>query len=172
MKKKTVLICLRVLLCILIALNAGVILSFSSQNAESSEQTSIKVTEGIAQTTVKDYASKPQVEKDRILQSLNGTVRKLAHMAEFASLGALVFALLLTFRINLWIRYGSSLGAVLLFAVIDECTQLGSVGRVAEFGDVIIDLAGAVISCTCILSVILLIRYFKHRKSKKGVPSA
>ena len=172
MKKKAILICLRVLLCILIALNASVILSFSSQNAERSDQTSIKVTESIAQTTVKDYASKPQVEKDRIVQSLNNTVRKLAHMAEFASLGALILALLLTFRINVWIRYGSSLGAVLLFAVIDECTQLGSVGRAARFGDVMIDLAGAVISCTCILSVILLIRYFKHRKSKKEEPSA
>ncbi len=168
MKKNVWMNVLRVTLCVLILANMGLILFFSSQDGKTSGNTSLGVTENVAENTIKDYNSKPQEEKDKIVKELHLPVRKLAHMAEFASLGGLIFALLLTWKRHLWARYLSSVGAAVLFAGIDECSQMLSAGRSAAFTDVLIDGAGALLACTCIFLPILFYRLYQQKKKRSS----
>ena len=168
MKRNTKLIYLRWILGILIVLNMAVIFFFSAQNGKESDQTSSKVTETVAEITVKDFETKPPVEQQQIITALHPTVRKLAHMAEFGSLGALVFLFLLTWRGKLLWRYLAALAFTFLYACTDEMHQMVSDSRGPQFTDVLIDLLGAVICCTVILLLCTVIK--RIRKGLKGKP--
>ena len=161
-QKRRMIIGLRILLCALIVANMTVIFLFSAQSGEESDKTSGKVSETVAEITVKDFEEKPQEEQDRIVLSINKPLRKIAHMAEFGSLGALVFLLLLTWRGAILWRYGASLGATLLYACTDELHQMLSDARGPQATDVLIDLSGALITCTVLLGICAVI------KKKKG----
>ena len=91
MNRRTKLILLRSVLGLLIVLNMAVIFFFSAQNGEESDKTSSGVTKVVAQVTVKDFEEKPKAEQAEIIKGLHPPVRKLAHMAEFGSLGALIY---------------------------------------------------------------------------------
>ncbi len=146
------------LLAVLILLNMTVIFLFSAQNGVKSNATSGKVTETVAEVTVKDFESKPDEEKQQIVKTLHPFVRKAAHMAEFGSLGALTLSFLFTFRGGLLWQYLASLGFTFLYACTDELHQMLSEARGPRFTDVLIDLSGAVITCTILLAVCVLIR--------------
>ena len=149
---------IRVLLALLIVANMAVIFLFSAQNGEESGKTSSKVTQAVAQVTVKDFEQKTPAERDSIVEWLHPYVRKLAHMAEFGSLGALILLLLLTWRGALLSRYALSVAAAFLYACTDELHQMLADQRASAFTDVLIDTAGALICCTAILTVALLCR--------------
>ena len=162
MKKKTKLWLLRCVLAVLILCNMTVIFWFSAQNGAESGKTSGEVSKVVAEVTVKDFASKPTSEQDQIVQKINLPLRKIAHMTEFGSLGALILCLLLTWRGALSVRYLLSLTATFLYACTDELHQLLTADRGPQFKDVLIDLSGAVITCTVILVIAFII------KKKKG----
>lgn len=164
MKKNTKIWLLRACLCLLILANMLVIFLFSAQSGEQSGETSSKVTQAVAEITVKDFEQKTQQEQTQIVEKMHPPVRKLAHMAEFGSLGALTLLLLLTWKGGLLWRYGAALAFTLLYAATDELHQLLAENRGPRITDVLIDLSGAVITCTLILAVALLI---KHRKGNK-----
>ncbi len=71
----------------------------------------------------------------------NGVLRKLAHLTEYAWLGIALYSAFRVFRIS----HGGkcTLGISFLVASVDECIQLFSPGRSAEFKDVLIDTTGA-----------------------------
>ena len=153
---------LRVLLCALIVANMTVIFLFSAQNGAESDKTSGKVSETVAEVTVKDFEEKPQEEQKQIVRSINKPLRKIAHMAEFGSLGALIFLLLLTWDGAILWRYGAALAGTFLYACTDELHQMLSEARGPQFSDVLIDLLGAFITCTVLLILCTLL------KKKKG----
>ena len=165
MKKKTKLLLLRVLLGVLILANMVVIFLFSAQNGEESGKTSGEVTKVVAEVTVKDFAQKPAQEQTKIIEKMHPILRKLAHMTEFGSLGALIFLLLLTWKGSVWWRFGASLAGTFLYACTDELHQLLAEDRGPQFIDVLIDTSGALITCSVLLAVVLLI---KHKKGKKS----
>ena len=167
MKKNRHIILLRILLCVLIVANMTVIFIFSAQSGKESDQTSGKVTQAVAEVTVKDFDKKPAAEQTQIVEKLHLPVRKIAHMLEFGSLGALILLLLLTWHGSLLWRYAASLLATFLYACSDEWHQSLSEGRGPQFQDVLIDLFGALISCTLLLCTVLLIR---HHKRKQKTP--
>ena len=167
MKKNKHIILIRVLLSLLILANMTVIFIFSSQNGKESDKTSGKVTQVVAEVTVKDFNKKPAVEQTQIIQKLHLPVRKVAHMLEFGSLGALILLLLVTWQGKLVLRYSASLLSTLLYACTDEWHQSLSEGRGPQFKDILIDLCGALITCTLLLCLILLIR---HHKRKQKTP--
>ena len=82
-QKRRMIIGLRILLCVLIVANMTAIFLFSAQNGEESDKTSGKVSETVAEITVRDFEEKPREEQDRIVLSINKPLRKIAHMAEF-----------------------------------------------------------------------------------------
>lgn len=155
---------LRVLLVVLILLNLYMIFFFSSQNSTSSNKASNTISTIIAENTVKDYAEKGKVQQTIIIQKFDQPLRKIAHMAEFGSLGALTFLFLLTWKKHSLIKYGASLGFVFIIACIDEFSQTLSSGRNPSFKDVLFDLGGALITC----SFVLLTVYLLHKKTRKA----
>lgn len=161
MKKKTKLLLLRVLLGILILANMTAIFLFSAQSGEESGKTSGKVAETVAEVTVKDFSSKPPAEQEQIVEKIHPPLRKIAHMAEFGSLGALIFLFLLTYSGAILPRFFIALAATLLYACTDELHQMLSDSRGPQFRDVLIDLSGALITCTVLL---ILFAWIKHRK--------
>lgn len=71
----------------------------------------------------------------------NGVLWKLAHLTEYAWLGIALYSAFRVFRIS----HGGKCTLVISFLVasVDECIQLFSPGRSAEFKDVLIDTTGA-----------------------------
>lgn len=161
---------LRVLLGVLILLNMAFIFRFSSENGQVSTETSGKVAHAVAEATVRDFDRKPQEEQTEIVNHLQFPVRKLAHMTEFATLGGLIFLLLLTWRGKVLLRYGGAILAAALYALSDEFHQNFSAGRGPQLTDVLIDASGALLACSLILLVWFLVRLrAKHPRPKKIV---
>lgn len=159
----------RTVLCVLIVLNMAVIYLFSSQSGEQSSQTSSQVTQTVATVVVKDFEEKDIPEQQKIVEQLHTPVRKIAHMAEFGSLGLLAFLLLLTVRKwNCFAKYGISLLYTFLYACTDELHQVFSDSRGPQFTDVLIDTSGAVLLCTLALAVVLLVQVQRHRREKNN----
>lgn len=157
-KKSRKLILLRVILGVLILCNMVVIFLFSAQDGRESDRTSHKVTTSVAQTVVKDFENKPQTEKDAIVTQMHAPLRKVAHMLEFGTLGALTFLFLLTWKGQIVLRYLSALSFTLIYAITDEIHQNFSEGRGPRASDVWIDMSGALILCTVLLILFILIR--------------
>ena len=97
-------------------------------------------------------------EQKVIVNKAHTPIRKLAHMLEFGSLGALALLLLITWPGKLLWRYFASLGFTLLYAATDEMHQLFIDGRGARLSDVFIDFTGAFITCTLLLALVAAIR--------------
>ncbi len=148
---------MRCTLGVLIFLNMLVIFLFSEQTGTESGKVSSEVTQTVAEITVKDFAEKPKSEQKQIVDRLHLPIRKLAHMLEFGTLGALVFLLLLTWKHWTLLRYALSLIATFLYACTDEWHQSVTAHRGSKFTDVLIDTAGAAISCTVILLITLIV---------------
>ncbi len=158
MKKKTNIILLRCILAVLILANMTVIFLFSHQSGPESNKTSTDVSQAVAEVTVPDFEAKPKDEQTQIVKRINAPLRKLAHMTEFGTLGALVFLFLLTWHGRLLWRYGASLAFTLLYACSDEWHQSLTNARGPQITDALIDLSGAAITCTLILIIVFCIR--------------
>lgn len=92
-------------------------------------------------------------------------VRKIAHFSEFALLGLLLrwlFAMLCGPKL---LRFAFSLGSGMLAAVIDECIQLFSPGRVCSFWDMCIDWSGVLAGIFVFILARLL--YLRIKKTDK-----
>ncbi|MBQ7334855.1 MAG: VanZ family protein [Clostridia bacterium] len=168
MKQKNIrLMLLRAVLILLIVLNMTVIFVLSSENGEQSAQTEQKVTDTVLETVIKDYETLSPDEQTQIKNQLHIPLRKLAHMAEFGTLGGLIFLLLLTWQGRVWLQYVAALAATALYAGSDEWHQSFLNGRTASALDILIDLAGALTVCTVILLVRVLIHYFSRKEAPK-----
>lgn len=114
------------------------------------------------ETKPKDPMEHLTEEQKEMVNKAHKPVRKLAHMLEFGSLAALSLLLLLTWPGKLLWRYAASLGFTLLYAATDELHQLFSQGRGARLSDVAIDFAGAFITSTLLLAIVVAIRHSKR----------
>lgn len=162
--KKSSIRLIRILLGLLILANMAVIFLFSAQNGAESDQSSGRVTRFVAQIFVKDFDGLSPMEQKAVIDRIHPPLRKIAHMTEFGSLGALILLFLLTWKGRLLPRYIASLAAVFLYACTDELHQSFTDGRGPSFTDVLIDLSGALICCTVLVALILI---WKHRKRKE-----
>ncbi len=167
LKRKHQLLILRLFLGLLIVLNMAVIFQFSEQDGETSSNTSTSVSQVVAENTVPDFHQKPKEEQNEIVKKLNKPIRKIAHMAEFGLLGALIFLLLLTWKGHVFLRYLSALVATFVYACTDEWHQTFTHSRGARFTDVLIDLSGAAITCTLLLLAILLLLHIKKKEEQR-----
>ena len=104
----------------------------------------------------------------------HATVRTLAHVAEFAALGALLalnIALLVSVdpaaplsREHAILLF--SLPASILVAIVDELLQLLSPGRATQFLDILIDTVGALCGLLFFLAIFAVVHAILRRKSK------
>lgn len=86
-------------------------------------------------------------------------VRKLAHFAEFAILGLLIYINVKDFKTNKTILLSAILS--FLYAVSDEIHQIFVPGRACTFVDMLIDLSGAIVG---ILFIHLILKRWKKQK--------
>jgi len=155
----------RILLLLLILANMTAIFLLSHQDGKKSGETSKRVTEAVAQTTVKDFEQKPVAEKERIVNKLNIPVRTLAHMGEFGLLSALSLLLLLTWKKKIPLKYVSAVAFAALYACSDEWHQSLVGGRKSDWKDVGFDTLGAVIGAGFALLFYLLIIHVRRKRN-------
>lgn len=130
--------------------------STSNENESSSDKngsSSKKPSSGNTKTPSRNKAQRARVGK---------IVRKIAHMVEFGLLGLLILLFAATWEDReLPLKYFIALAFVLFYAATDELHQLAVSDRAGLFVDVLIDLTGAVITCTAALPILL------HKQKKK-----
>ena len=141
MKKK-----LRIISVILVVICIGIIIGFTLQTADESSISSGRITAIVAAIFHIDDT-----------QTLEHTVRKLAHFSEYA-----VFGIALAWMFRVWhIRKWYMIPVFICLACCDEFIQRFVPGRGASVIDVLIDCAGAV----CGQFIEKLAAMLHHRKS-------
>ncbi len=159
----------RAIICILIVANIFMIFKFSSENGQSSSLRSEYVADKIAPVVDPEYTNKSDQEKNETIKELQFPVRKLAHMAEYASLAFLVCLLLITFKMPLYIKMLVPTAVAFICAMIDELISQTSVdGRFGTFSDVMIDSTGALIGMLLAITTVLLVKQVIFSVKKRG----
>lgn len=164
-KAKAPLLACRILLLLLILANMTLIFLLSHQDGKESGETSKRVTEAVAQTTVKDFDQKPDAEQDQIIDKLNIPVRTLAHMGEFGLLSALSLLFLLTWKKKIPFKYAGAVAFSALYACTDEWHQSLVGGRASEWKDVAFDTLGAVIGAGFALLFYWIIIHARRKRN-------
>ena len=91
-------------------------------------------------------------------------VRKIAHFSEFAALGLLfrwLFAMLIDRKL---LRFCLPLGCGMTCAIIDECIQFFSPGRVCSFWDMCIDWSGVLTGVSLLILACMLMERIRKKK--------
>lgn len=131
----------------------GFIAYNTSQTGESSNNTSVSITEGIINKTqvvinnnVNNSDSSIIIRNDDdFIKKLNIYIRKFAHGFEFLVLSLIIFLTLKSFDIKNRECIIYTLFIVLLYAVIDEYRQLYIPGRTSSVRDIVIDFIGGIV---------------------------
>lgn len=166
MKGKERIVLWRILLALLILANMTFIFMMSLESGTESGQTSGRLVRSVATLLVRDFEEMSPAEQETLVARWQYPIRKIAHMTEFGSLGALILALLLTWKGSLWRKYAASLAATFLYACSDEWHQSFSPDRGASFVDVLWDTGGAVIAGGL---VCLFMLYMNQRKGDSSM---
>ena len=135
-----------------------VIFGFSSQNGTQSKGISTKVTDAILSFSDK-YKEANAKEKTIIPTRANAVVRKIAHFTIYTILGVLLMGTMTKTKLKIKWRVLITLGAGIIYAVLDEFHQSFSPGRTPKITDVYIDTLGVLLG----IVIILLIREIYHR---------
>lgn len=125
----------------------------TSQTGESSNNTSVSITEGIINKTqsvinnnINNSDSLAIIRNDsEFIIKLNKYIRKFAHGFEFLVLALILFSTLKSFNIKNRDCIIYTLFIVLLYAVIDEYRQLYIPGRNSSVRDIVIDFIGGIV---------------------------
>lgn len=144
---------MRKILIILCILWMGFIAYNTSQTGESSNNTSISITEGIINKTqsvinnnVNNSDNSTIIKNDNAsIKKFNKYIRKFAHGFEFLVLALLIFLTSKSFNIKSREVIIYTLFIVLLYAVIDEYRQLYIPGRNSSVRDIVIDFIGGIV---------------------------
>ena len=138
-----------------------IVFKFSSQPADTSQNTSLNLTKRIVNVF---FNNKSSIEKEQITEKLDPYIRKLAHFTLYAIGGILIANYINTYNIKdkNKIIYSICIGAT--YACTDEFHQLFVEGRSGQLTDVLIDSLGVATGVCIFLCVITI---FKKLKSKK-----
>ena len=167
-KKKTTLYLLRGVIAVLLVLHLFTIFHFSAEAAPQSDRTSTSLIETLLRTVSPSFSSLSPERQAQKVQSMQKSVRTLAHFAEFCYLGALLCALLLTFRLRQKGLLCGFFGCVLT-ALGDEVHQLLIPGRTFQWEDIAVDSLGAALGMAAMgLLVWLAARILQKTKQKRG----
>ena len=144
---------------------------FSSFKREVSASQSEKITEVIVKIIYPDSVTWDNAKRETVYASTGLTVRKAAHFAEFALLGAALMLHLDAIMRLRRIRYAPMLAVAIgaFYAVTDEFHQLFVEGRGGTTEDVLIDSAGVLFGVLVVLLAVWLVARGKERKAVKAV---
>ncbi len=141
------------------------IFSFSAQDGEQSGSLSLLISEKCVEF-VNSISGKNWTEE--IISSMAAyfehPIRKLAHFAEYACMGMLVYTILRPWRSRDKKLYFIGMVWVFVSAVADEMHQLYVPGRCGSFSDVCLDTLGG---CFGILICIILEKIYEGRRARR-----
>lgn len=141
-----------------------VIFAFSAQD----KQESSVVSEGVSYELVSStgfffYLHLDEEQIKEVARVIESTVRKAAHMTEYAILAVLLYLWLDGWQWKKWHRRALAVGLAGLYAASDEFHQLFVEGRAGSVRDVMIDTAGALIGVTVAVLCGALFRRLKRK---------
>lgn len=151
---------------ILIVLTVSIIFRNSLQSAKASTAES----EGLTEIVEKLPPIEEAIENNKITsKDVEISLRSLAHVAEFAALGALSMLLILIIEpksLRLWVI--SPPLFCLVIGIADECLQLLS-DRACEAIDVVKDFAGGILGGLLVLTVFGIFRLAHTKRTKERI---
>ena len=142
----------------------GLIFFFSMQNGETSSRVSGGLSVSIARQSCENFDGMPADMQQAVLTAASYSVRKAAHLSEYAVLGALLSLLIRCYGQRLWLHSGAAWIGAVFYAGTDELHQLFSSGRAARLSDVGIDSLGAFIG----VAVVWFCLLFAAERKKSG----
>lgn len=147
-----------------------IIFAFSAQTKEESSA----VSEGFSYRMVSGTGLLFHLHIDEeqlraLANAIERTVRKGAHMTEYAVLAILLYVWAGRWRISRLRRSGMAIALAALYACSDEMHQLFVAGRAGTFSDVLVDSAGAIAGLALFLLVIGIVETARGRRKQKGV---
>ena len=145
-----------------------VIFFFSGQSKEESSAVSESFSYRMVSSTSFFFHLDMSDERVReVAATIEGLVRKAAHMAEYGILSVLIFVWLGQWEIGFLRRGGTAFGAAAVYAASDEIHQLFVVGRAGRFSDVCIDSAGAALGIVVFVMVVKMVKIVRSRREKR-----
>ena len=160
----------RIVSAVLIILWMGTIFYFSSNEGDQSQDLSGSVAERDARFLYPDWFE-PEYEKDLNMQLIgfDAVLRKGAHVAEYAALGALLAVFFSTFPLKYSVQLVLAASIGILYGISDEVHQSFVPGREGHVFDMFVDAAGAVFGAvlfTGISAVVVLDRMLWGKSSE------
>ncbi len=151
-------------LCIL-ALMLGLFF-FSSQESGETNSVSWRVCSAAARVFYFNFEYYEPETQETLILGLNPFIRKAAHFALYALLGALCYLWLRKLRHNL----ATAMSLCALFAALDEFHQLFVAGRTGKLSDVLLDCAGSACGIGAAFLLLCLVHCLHDRRIvEKGV---
>lgn len=145
-----------------------VIFSFSAQTKEESSVVSEGLSYRMVSTTGLLFHLHIDEEQIRaIAEAIERTVRKGAHMTEFAILAWLLYGWLCRWQITRPRRVCTAAVLAILYACSDEFHQLFVKGRSGKIGDVLIDSAGVVLGMLFLLLMERFLAWLRRRRQHR-----
>ena len=136
------------------------IFAFSTEDAESSDQTSGNISREVLPIVYPDYEQKPPEEQKTCYDNVQHIVRKTAHFTEYMILGLLIRLCLESWFGHRKRMLPASWAAGTIYAGTDELHQLLIDGRSGQWTDVLLDSGGVM---TGVLIAVLIL-YLSSRK--------
>lgn len=142
-----------------------IIFAFSAQTKEESGAVSESFTyHMVSSTRTFFHLDLSDARVKEIADTIEGLVRKAAHMAEYGILSVLLYIWIGQWEMRFLRRGGTAVGATAVYAATDEIHQLFVAGRSGRFSDVCIDSAGALVG---VIVFVLLVRLVKHVRKRR-----
>ena len=143
-KKKSLLKPLSILPALFIMCSIG---SFSGQTGEDSGQLSLSVSQKIIEVGNFIFQTDlPQEEIDHLAEIIDGPVRKIAHMTEYALLAISLFIPFTLYQLKNMQRIALVICICISYACIDEFHQTFVNNRSGSIKDVLIDSIGVLVA--------------------------
>ncbi len=146
-------IILQIILLILIICISSIIFGFSSQDGETSQGLSRKISGKIVDiVSVNQELS--EYEREARIDRVDAVIRKIAHFSLYTLLGITIMAFFCTIEMKDKKRAITTIILGVLYATTDEIHQIFVPGRSPKVTDVFIDTAGIIFGLFIVLFVI------------------
>ena len=104
-----------------------------------------------------------------ISDTIEGLVRKAAHMAEYGTLSVLLYIWIGQWEMSFLRRGGTAYAATTVYAATDEIHQLFVAGRAGRFSDVVIDSAGALLGVRVFALLVRIVKRIQRKRLKRAL---
>ena len=159
----------RILFLVLVLLWMGAIFAYSARNAADSTVQSRWVGKLFGSIVVADWDDWTPQQQEAFAARWDNLIRKSAHVAEDAVLGALLTALLLVWPSSRRHALKIALPVGVLYAASDELHQYFVPGRACRLTDVGIDTAGVLLGCLAAFGIYTLLKHVSDRNTASSL---